>query len=54
MSEDREAYNCTRNGTLMKENGGLKTTPAMAAGVADRPWRVEDILAKMDLDTQIA
>jgi hypothetical protein len=45
------AYNfCTPHGTLTKERGGLKTTPAMAAGVTDRPWKVEDILARMDPD----
>lgn len=43
------AYNfITPHGTLTKENGGIKTTPAMAVGLANRPWRVEDILARMD------
>ena len=43
------AYNfCTPHGTLTKVHGGVKYTPAMAAGVADRPWKVEDILARMD------
>jgi IS1 family transposase len=47
-------YNfCQPHGTLTKARGGLKTTPAMAARIADRPWRVEDILAKMDPDTPI-
>jgi hypothetical protein len=32
------AYNfCAPHGTLTKKRGGLKTTPAMAAGVTDRP-----------------
>lgn len=45
------AYNfITPHGTLTKENGGIKTTPAMAVGLTGRPWRVEDILAKMDPD----
>ena len=45
------AYNfCTPHGTLTKAQGGLKTTPAMAAGVTDRPWRVADILARMNPD----
>ena len=45
------AYNfCTPHGTLTKARGGLKTTPAMAAGVTDRPWQAADILARMDPD----
>ena len=48
------AYNfCTPHGTLTKARGGLKTTPAMAAGLAKRPWKIEDILAKMDPDRPI-
>lgn len=43
------AYNfVTPHGTLTKANGGIKTTPAMAAGITDRPWKVEDILDRMD------
>ena len=43
------AYNfCTPHGTLTKARGGLKTTPAMAAGLTKRPWKIEDILALMD------
>ncbi|MSR22178.1 MAG: hypothetical protein EXR92_01340 [Gemmatimonadetes bacterium] len=38
-------YNFVRaHGTLTKANGGIKTTPAMAAGVADRLWTVGDLL----------
>ncbi len=45
------AYNfCTPHGTLTKERGGLKTTPAMAAGITNRPWQIEDVLALMDPD----
>ena len=43
------AYNfCTPHGTLTKGRGGLKTTPAMAAGLTRCPWKIEDVLALMD------
>lgn len=43
------AYNfITPHGTRTKANGGTKTTPAMAAGVTERVWKVEEILALMD------
>jgi IS1 family transposase len=39
-------YNfCRRHETLTKANGGIYTTPAMAAGVADHVWKVSDIVA---------
>lgn len=42
-------YNyCRRHQTLTKANRGIMTTPAMAAGLAVRPWAVEDILKSMD------
>ncbi len=45
------AYNFIKpHGTLTKAAGGIKTTPAMAAGVATRPWTVEDVLARMNPD----
>lgn len=34
--------------TLTKAAGGRSTTPAMAAGVADRVWTVRDIAALLD------
>lgn len=39
-------YNFARpHTTLTRAAGGIHTTPAMAAGVADRVWKVEDIAA---------
>lgn len=39
-------YNyCRPHMTLTKANGGIRTTPAMAAGVTNRVWQVEDVLA---------
>lgn len=42
-------YNyCRPHQTLTKAANGIKTTPAMAAGVADRVWTVEDMLGLLD------
>ncbi|MDP3938128.1 MAG: IS1 family transposase [Deltaproteobacteria bacterium] len=42
-------YNyCRVHQTLTKQVGGIHTTPAMAAGVTDRVWRVEDIISLLD------
>jgi hypothetical protein len=42
-------YNfCRVHATLTKAAGGIHQTPAMAAGVTDRVWTVEDVLAMMD------
>lgn len=42
-------YNFIRpHGTLTKAAGGIKTTPAMAAGLTDRVWTLEDMLQMMD------
>lgn len=42
-------YNfCRSHGTLTKAAKGVHTTPAMAAGVTDRVWTVEDVLSLMD------
>lgn len=38
-------YNfCRKHETLAKNNGGVHTTPAMAAGIADRVWKVSEIV----------
>jgi hypothetical protein len=38
-------YNFARpHMTLTKANRGIKTTPAMAAGLAVRPWTAYDVL----------
>lgn len=39
---------CRPHMTLTKARGGMKTTPAMAAGPVDRPWTVEDLLGLME------
>jgi IS1 family transposase len=39
-------YNfCRKHETLTKARGGVHCTPAMAAGVTDRVWKVSDIVA---------
>ena len=41
-------YNfCKPHTTLTKAAGGIKTTPAMASGLTDHVWPVEEILEKM-------
>ncbi len=38
-------YNfCRKHQTLTKDRGGLHTTPAMAAGVADHVWKLEEVV----------
>lgn len=43
-------YNFARpHTTLTKKANGFPTTPAMAAGIADRVWTVEDIAGLLDV-----
>jgi hypothetical protein len=40
-------YNFVRpHGTLTKQAEGMKTTPAMAAGLTDHPWSLNELLQK--------
>lgn len=42
-------YNfCRVHQTLTKERGGMHTTPAMAAGVTDRVWKLADVVALLE------
>lgn len=42
-------YNYVRpHQTLTKRRAGMLTTRAMAAGLADRPWNVYDLLDLLD------
>lgn len=42
-------YNfCRPHMTLTKENGGIKRTPAMAAGLTDHVWKLEEVVALLD------
>lgn len=41
-------YNfCRKHQTLTKEAGGFHKTPAMAAGVADHVWRIEEVVGPL-------
>ncbi len=42
-------YNfCRPQMTLTKQAGGIKRTPAMAAGVADHVWKLDEVVALLD------
>lgn len=42
------AYNFVKpHTTLTKNNGGHPMTPAMAAGIATRPWKYEDLIDRL-------
>ncbi len=47
-------YNFRRpHKTLTKTAKGIKTTPAIAAGVADHAWPVEEVLERMDPEREL-
>ena len=49
MSLYFQYYNfCRKHETLTKAAGGVHTTPAMAAGVADHVWKVEEVVALLE------
>ena len=39
---------CRSHETLTKANRGIKTTPAMASGVADHAWKVSEVMALLE------
>lgn len=42
-------YNfCRSHETVTKARGGIRTTPAMAAGVSDRVWKVSDVVSLLE------
>ncbi len=42
-------YNfCRAHETLTKARKGIKTTPAMAAGVADHVWKLSEVVALLE------
>ena len=41
----------TPHGTLTKKSEDVKTTPAIAAGLADHPWTMEGLLMEMSKST---
>jgi hypothetical protein len=42
-------YNfCRVHQTLTKDRGGIRYTPAMAAGVADHVWRLEEVVELLE------
>jgi hypothetical protein len=42
-------YNfCRKHETLTRQRGGIHTTPAMAAGVSDHLWKLEEVVALLE------
>lgn len=39
---------CRSHMTLTKQAGGIHTSPAMAAGITDHVWAIEEMLGMMD------
>ena len=49
------AYNfCRSHQTLTKRRKGIKTTPAMASGLTDHVWKMEELIGLMDQSVAIA
>ena len=47
-------YNFVKaHGALTRDGGGIKTTPAMVAGLAHRPWTVYDVLSLLDAESEL-
>jgi len=36
-----------------REDHGINTTPAMAAGLEERPWRILEVVERMDGERQV-
>ena len=47
---DRQYLGCPvhQKGLPATRRGGMHTTPAMAAGVADHAWKLEEVVALLD------
>ena len=42
-------YNfCRKHQTLTRKRGGIHTTPAMAAGIADHVWTLEEVVGLLE------
>ncbi|GAC1411076.1 MAG: hypothetical protein NVSMB53_06230 [Gemmatimonadaceae bacterium] len=39
---------CRKHETLTRDANGIHTTPAMAAGLTDHVWKLDDVIALLD------